>query len=147
MAGQRLQHSVQYNIGIGIHQVHVHLLQYFTLLGQYCVGTFRNCWQCWVKCPFIDESQFLCKRCIAPRYDSGLGRRHCWRCVAASEWPGQHTQGRVLLRQPGVASVSSAQSLSASQSQGSQSPSPAAAVSVSDTASRQQVEYQTVLQF
>ena len=67
--------------------------------------------------------------------------------VAASEWPGQHTQGRVLLRQTGVASVSSAQSLSASQSQGSQSPSPAAAVSVSDTASRQQVEYQTVLQF
>ena len=62
--------------------------------------------------------------------------------VAASEWPGQHTQGRVLLQQPGVASVSSAQSLSASQS-----PSPAAAVSVSDTASRQQVEYQTVLQF
>ena len=41
----------------------------------------------------------------------------------------------------------SPQSLSASQSQGSQSPSPAAAVSVSDTASRQQVEYQTVLQF
>ena len=67
--------------------------------------------------------------------------------VAASEWPGQHTQGRVLLRQTGVASVSSAQSLSASQSQGSQSPSPAAAVSVSDTASHQQVEYQTVLQF
>ena len=67
--------------------------------------------------------------------------------VAASEWPGQHTQGRVLLQQTGVASVSSAQSLSASQSQGLQSPSPAAAVSVSDTASRQQVEYQTVLQF
>ena len=70
--------------------------------------------------------------------------------VAASEWPGQHTQGRVLLQQTGVASVSSvssAQSLSASQSQGSQSPSPAAAVSVSDTASRQQVEHQTVLQF
>ena len=67
--------------------------------------------------------------------------------VAASEWPGQHTQGRVLLQQTGVASVSSAQSLSASQSQGSLSPSHAAAVSVSDTASRQQVEYQTVLQF
>ena len=72
--------SIQSNIGIHQVQVHVHLLQYFTLLGQYCVGTFRNCGQCWVKCPFIDESQFLCKRCIAPRYDSGLGRRHCWRC-------------------------------------------------------------------